>query len=241
MDFEKRDKKFLAKNKSVVAVKTVGTGTNGQVSEIQGNSNLVVKQDRSSFSRRNSDSVSSEYKFFKKYNLEKEDIFAPTKDIKVNAKKSKKSSDGIIHPKLKIISTGDRGVIHPRYLTPSVLAKLKKSLTELTYKGYMFSDGLQLGEDRLKRIMDYDFGDMQKVDMKKSVNVRRCFYINNKMWRELGRDIKKDVGYIQRNEAMDKKFLSKVVLTNSMNNKNKSNSDKSKKQISIKRLFSLNW
>ena len=203
MDFSQKDKKYLSKNKVVKTDRVIGEGDAGKVSSVKGNKNLVVKEDHPSGYGK--DSIKKEYNFFRKNNLSKEKLFAPTREVSVNSTKEK----GLVRPKLKIISDGQDGVIHPSLLTKKALDTLRSQIIVLSYKGYIFHDKYQLGEDNLRRIMNYDFGGIQKVSTKTVKNINHAFSVNNREWKRLEKDIGKNIGKIERSAQLDAVYLTK--------------------------------
>ena len=205
LDFISKDKKFLSKNKIVKTDTKLGKGDQGVVFTIKGNKDLVVKRDLDPYDAVRDETIKQEYAFYKKNKLNNEKLFAPTKETHVNNNKT----IGLVHPKLKIIVSGGSKLNHPSLLTKTTLDKLRNQITILTYKGYVFPDGYQLGEDRLKRIMEYDFGGMYRVNPKNISSINRAFSINNECWQDLSDEMDRNLGSIKRTASLDSVYFPK--------------------------------
>jgi hypothetical protein len=187
--FLPQDQLYLNAHASVRPTKKVlGTGVVGAVSPIKGSDRLIIKMVRSykgatdvvsnirdgKFANRE---LKKEANDFEKYKLDKEPLFIPTKSVNVDGKL------GLVRPKVTILTEyyPEFKVFHKELLTDARLTKLRNDLIALSYKGFVFSDGLQIGIDDAGRILLYDIGFIQK-DRPRS---DRAFEVNNMHWQEL--------------------------------------------------------
>jgi hypothetical protein len=193
-EFLQQDEQYLDSHPLVKMGKFLGKGCVGQVREIRGNPNLVVKTVRSYEGKEGEDVVESirdgkfatkelkvEANFFTKNKLEKEPLFIPTRVVKIGPEKKL----GLIHPKVH-----DRVEYYPHFhiegkngksaFTPSRLKTLRQHIIDLSYKGFVFVDGLQIGVDDAGRILQYDIGFMQRD----KPGSDRPFEVNNVHWQE---------------------------------------------------------
>jgi hypothetical protein len=187
--FLPQDQHYLDTHPNIRPTKKIlGTGVVGSVTPVAGNPNLVVKMVRSykgatdvvsnirdgKFARRE---LKKEADDFEKYKLEKEPLFIPTKAVKIDGQLGLVRPKGIIlteyYPTFK--------VFHKEKITDEKLIKLRKDLIDLSYKGFVFADGLQLMLDDAGRILLYDIGFIQK-DRPGSDH---AFEVNNMHWQEL--------------------------------------------------------
>jgi hypothetical protein len=187
--FLPQDQLYLNTHSSIRPTKKIlGTGVVGAVAPVANNPRLVVKTVRSykgatdvvsnirdgKFARRE---LKKEADDFEKYKLEKEPLFIPTKAVKIDGQLGLVRPKGIIlteyYPTFK--------VFHKEKITDEKLIKLRKDLIDLSYKGFVFADGLQLMLDDAGRILLYDIGFIQK-DRPGSDH---AFEVNNMHWQEL--------------------------------------------------------
>lgn len=163
--FLPEDARITSKLKHVVSTKTIGSGDNGKVQKITTNKNLVVKTGYDGYS------LQDEQKFFTKNKLAKEPIFSPSKAVTVG----RTNTYGLLRPLIKpILDSNDKQKIK---LTKTELLHLRTKLINLSMKGYVFEDGLQLGKDRAGRILQFDYGLMYRTK-----NVTDAFFYNNIAW-----------------------------------------------------------
>jgi hypothetical protein len=190
-EFLPKDLAFLDSHPRVQMGKFLGKGCVGQVRTIKGAPNLIIKTVRSYEGKEGLDVVADirdgkfatkelkkEADYFKKYHLEKEPVFVPTRAVKIGPNKKL----GLIRPKLHILVE-----YYPHFhinnkdkITPSQLKRLRQQLVDLSYKGFVFVDGLQLGVDDTGRIEQYDLGFMERD----KPGSDRPFEVNNVHWQE---------------------------------------------------------
>ena len=202
MEFLKIDDSYLKRHKVLETEKTpLGKGNNGVVYGVKGNNRLVIKQDIKN--SRAWDSIDGEMKVYNKYHLDKEPLFSPSKKVNVKSGKT-----GIARP--KVTPMFDPNTTQAKYFTPSFIARLKKAVIILSYDKLVLGDGVQIGYDKFLRVMQYDMGGVHKVS---SINI--AFQENNKMWKELGHYLRKDVGSIKRTPELDRQYLKAGLITKS--------------------------
>jgi hypothetical protein len=187
--FLPQDAQFLATHSKFGLGKYLGKGCVGEVREMRGNKNLIIKTTRSyegatdvvseikdgKFAKRE---LKKESDDFIKYKLEKEPLFIPTKTVKIGA-------DGrmaLIRPKVHVLVEyyPHFKVSNKQLVKPENLVKLRNDLIDLSKKGYVFEDGLQLGIDDVGRILMYDIGFLRRD----SPGSDRAFQINDMHWNE---------------------------------------------------------
>jgi hypothetical protein len=138
--------------------------------------------------------------------LAREPLFVPTKPVKIKGT----SKTGLLRPIITPIIEPSYHIVENNIhlLTDSKLKQLREKLIELSYKGYAFTDGLQLGADKQGRILQFDLGSMRKF-MRNGKPTAAAFTVNNNEWRALLRHLKKSFktyGLVQRTPELDKKY-----------------------------------
>ena len=186
-DFLSRDLRYLDAKPKIKLGKFLGKGCVGAVHEVKGNKNLVVKVVRNykgtndvidelkdgKFGRRE---LKKESDDFKKYNMINEPLFIPTRTVKIDGKLA------MVRPKVKMVAEyyPHFRVSNKELITEAALKKLRNDLIELSHKGYVLEDGLQLGVDEAGRILLYDTGFLRKDQ----AGSDRAFEVNNAHWTE---------------------------------------------------------
>ena len=201
LEFLKIDDSYLKKHRKIIRENSsIGMGKNGIVYRIKNNPRLVVKEDQDKmFSW---DSIDDEMNAYKKMKLGKEPLFSPSREVKVSD-----GNRGIVRPIVRPIF--DPNEQHKKYFTPGFTDNLRKTITQLTYKGYVFGDGYQLGYDNSKRILQYDLGKLEKINPRDPDALNHAFRINNFRWQHLGKLIGKSgkIGRIEQTAQLDKLYL----------------------------------
>ena len=186
----------------------LGSGRNGTVVKIKDNDRLVLKIGKDlAWSP-----LKSEANFHKKHNMEKLPLITPMKTVKTD-----KGKYALIKPTVKPLLEPGSEVKNKSKFTDARLAALKKKIIELSYKGFIFDDGLQLGLDKANRLLQFDIGDMVYMKPRKNSINNIPFRENNKHWKNmleaLGKSPEK-YGLIVRSEALDQKFMIKPTSKN---------------------------
>lgn len=203
--FLPEDAQYIKGKSTVTPLSNVlGTGSNGVVVPVKGNKNLIVKVERSAAWS----PVDEEGEFFNKNKLEKEPLFIPTKAINIDS--SRKT--GLLRPAIKPIVEPGYEIRHEneRALTNQKLKELRSKIVELSYKGYIFADGLQLGVDRAGRILQFDIGAIKRVKTQSGKINNEPFNENNYEWNRLLYKLDRKAstfGEIKRTPALDKKYM----------------------------------
>jgi hypothetical protein len=186
-EFLSRDLRYLNEHPKVKLGKFLGKGCVGAVHDLKDNKNLVVKVVREykgandvidelkdgEFGKRE---LKKESDDFKKYDLTHEPLFIPTRTVKIGNKIA------LVRPKVKMLVEyyPHFQVKNKELVTEAALKKLRKDLIDLSYKGFVFEDGLQLGIDEIGRILMYDIGFLRKD----KPGSDRAFEVNNAHWTE---------------------------------------------------------
>lgn len=181
----------------------LGSGRNGTVVKIKDNDRLVLKIGKDlAWSP-----LKSEANFHKKHDMEKLPLITPMKTVKTD-----KGKYALIKPTVKPLLEPGSEVKNKSKFTDARLAALKKKIIELSYKGFIFDDGLQLGLDKANRLLQFDIGDMVYMKPRKNSINNIPFRENNKHWKNmleaLGKSPEK-YGLIVRSEVLDKKYIQK--------------------------------
>lgn len=191
-DFLPDDKKFVSDMKSVKTGKLLGRGCVGEVYNIKGNDNLVVKLPRAGARRYSARKLSSdalkdaeeemkkEAATFQKYNLTEQPLFVPTKVLTVEIQDRGKVI-AMIRPKVKTVTEyyPDLHIKNP--ISDKQLRQLRDDLIILSEEGFCFVDGLQLGIDRAGRVLIYDIGFIEKEPR----GSERPYRVNDYQWQEI--------------------------------------------------------
>ena len=201
MEFLKIDDSYLKKHKKIDREnKILGKGNNGIVYRVKNNPRLIVKEDIKNSNAW--DSISDEMKIYRKLHMGKDNLFSPSRAVKVSD-----GENGIVRPTVHPIF--DPNEQHKKYFTPAFTERLRKVIVQLTYKGYVFYDGYQLGYDNALRVMQYDLGGLKKINPAQPKALSYAFKINNSRWQELGKHINKSgkIGRIEQTTQLDKLYL----------------------------------
>jgi hypothetical protein len=171
-----RKETFLASDaaylntRSIQLGKYINTGTRGQVYALEGNDNLVIKVANG---RDNLKGIQKEANDYTEMDLYSKPFFIPTKVVQLNS-----TDIGLVRPRVTPIfdqhgkSNGDK-------LTMSQLRELRQRIIALTEEGYVLGDGLQVGVDRVGRLLLYDTDGVFRA---KSGKLDFVYYTNNNEW-----------------------------------------------------------
>ena len=233
--FLPEDAKYIKGKTTVTPTSNViGRGTNGIIMPVRGNKNLIVKVERSAAWS----PVDEEGEFFVKNKLFKEPLFIPTKAVNIG--KSGKTGllrpavAPIVEPGYKIRSENEKA------LTNQKLKELRAKIIDLSYKGYVFADGLQLGVDKAGRILQFDIGAVKRYKPQIGKINNDPFEENDEEWGKLLWKLDKKrstFGEIKRTPALDKKYLETQTVQKGMyynSTSSRSSSSKSKSSSNSK-------
>lgn len=148
--------------------KFIASGTCGDVYEVEGRSDLVIKVPVGYVKRGNSkdatralnirgtsQDILDEAKTYKKLKLSKESAFLPSKVVKLEKSSVAKGNFvGIVRPKININTK----------MTYAQIEQLRKKIINLSRKGIVLSDGVQAGVDARGNTVIYDVGFVKKRD-----------------------------------------------------------------------------
>ena len=191
-DFLEEDKKFVDKMTSVKTGKLLGRGCVGEVYNVKGNDNLVVKLPRAGARQYSARKLSTdalrdaeqemkkEADTFKKYNLINQPLFVPTKVLTIELAGRGKVV-AMIRPKVKTVTEyyPDLHIKNP--ISDKQLRQLRDDLIILSEEGFCFVDGLQLGIDKAGRVLIYDIGFIEKEPK----GSERPYRVNDYQWQEI--------------------------------------------------------
>lgn len=192
--FSPSDKEWLKSQKEIQLGERLGGGLEGDVFSIKDNPKLVVKVPRGYNCRKydeverdytlehTQDNIISEAVFFNKNKLHKEDLFIPSKVVKLPNRPSlgDRKVFGIVRPRIEQLTERGSGKLSPdikKKLTRSVMEDIRKKVILLSHKGYAFVDGLQLGIGKNGKPYLYDLGYIEKY-----ANVMCAFATNEAEW-----------------------------------------------------------
>jgi hypothetical protein len=212
------DATYLNSNKPVVLGKKVGEGKYGEVFELQGNRNLVVKAPKGfsnktgrSVEQRKEDTesylnsrwgVNAELDFIRENNLTAEPLFSPSVIVNLGTNDLNNGDYyGVVRPKVSVIPDwhkANKNYNIPK-LTDAKLEELRRKIIHLSHKGYIFNDGLQLGMDKAGRLLIFDQGATRRDPN----DTEAAFRVNSYQWEMflilIDKDIKK-YGSIRKSE-----------------------------------------
>jgi len=180
----------------------IGTGNNGDVHKVKGNSGLVVKLARGyrgsgRFATEDEwdmvvgfgqAAIRDEAKFIVQNRMTRFSMFKPTKVVYKKHSDTGQNYIGIVRPKLTPIM--DYKVSRKSRLpkvTISQLRHIRSQIIKLSKEGIVFYDGIQVGFDKHNKPIIYDAGGMYK-----SSSIERAFRMNEEVWHEFLSDINID-------------------------------------------------
>jgi hypothetical protein len=183
------DENYINANyRNIVPDKQIGSGSNGVVFSLKGNNNLVVKLPHGFMPDRPSEILSQpvycnrlgeEINTSKEINLNNEPLLTPTKVVKIKRGDAYNSVEyGMVRPKVTPIT--EMANPYKGTITMSQIEDIRKKIVALSHRGYAFTDGIQLGLDRIGRPIIYDLGLMRCG----RAGSDSTFNINDKMWQD---------------------------------------------------------
>lgn len=194
------DAAYLNSNPGITLGEYVAGGSEGDVFEVAGNRNFIVKLPKtytskfntSSFKRahnaRSQELFNDEMTYYTNNDLYNKPLFIPTKVVPVtNPYIGNRQQLGLIKPKIAPVTDYSEPVPSRNLfrVTEAQLIDLRDKLVDLSYEGFGFEDGLQVGIDRAGRLLVYDLGKMAKY----RPGSDRPFHVNNNAWQEFLGDI----------------------------------------------------
>ena len=214
--FLSSDAAFLVSGHEVKLGKRIGRGESGEIYELQGNPDLIVKvplgfintynDDVSILKRRTDrtrDDIENEAWLYKRFNMANKPLFIPTKEVNLGSNGIVSGNfTGLIRPKVAVVYDNSY-LANPNKehkITDAQLEELRRKVIILSHEGFEFSDGLQVGFDKAGRLIMYDYGNL----MKREAGNDDVFAWNNKVWQMLlkhtGRKSLARYGTINKNE-----------------------------------------
>jgi hypothetical protein len=198
--FLSSDMAFInAHGKDIVLDKRLGDGTCGEVFTVKGNDNLVVKVPNRFMPETPSSGFLSPHYYYtsecklqeeirrcKEEDITNEPLLIPTKVMKIKrGDKEGSTTYGLVRPRvtpITVVAKPYQGTI-----TMSQIESIRRKIIELSYKGFVFNDGIQMGIDRVGRPLIYDLGLIQYC----SPGDDYAFTVNDREWLEFLQDIDK--------------------------------------------------
>lgn len=196
--FSPSDKEWLKSHKDIQLGDRLGEGLMGEVFTVKDNPRLVIKvprgykkndkitpSDREYMVSHMQWDLLAESKFYAKNALRNEDLFIPSKLVKLPKKPSIDEDFkfyGIVRPRIKQLTNRGGGRVSDsikQRLTKAVMEDIRKKVILLSHKGYAFNDGLQLGLNSQGKPYLYDLGFMSKRK-----NEMTAFATNEAMWED---------------------------------------------------------
>ena len=169
--FLSQDNAFLSSNSQIEKGNMLGRGTHGDVYDVVGNSDLIVKITN----EYDDGSVDEEARLYRQCGMLSKPLFIPTEVRNMDGQTS------MIRPKITPITDpsirGKPSASLLNRMTPSVIENIRKQLEQLNAQGFVFADGIQIGLDKVGRPLLYDTGDIRM-----STNKREVHHINNIEW-----------------------------------------------------------
>jgi len=193
--FSPSDKAWLKSQKEIQLGERLGEGIAGEVFTIAGNDKLVIKvprgyrknnkfnqPEREYLVKHTQDDILIEASFYNKHKLHNEDLFIPSKIVKLPKRQSlgNRKVFGIVRPRIEQLTEGGSGRVSDsikKKLTRAVMEDIRKKVIQLSHKGYIFYDGLQLGITSQGKPYLYDLGAISKRE-----DEMRAFATNEAMW-----------------------------------------------------------
>jgi hypothetical protein len=196
--FSKEDKAYLASNPKIKRGKFINKGSCGAVYSVQGHPDLVVKVPTARIYEDCKDmSIEKKYRSWcgHRSNLENEGSFCTDNDT--NSEPFFIPTKQVVVKKCKVYNCDCIGLVRPRVeslgcgknVTDSQIAVLHDKLVELSYKGFAFKDGLQVGKDKSGRILQFDLDSIERD------TPSNAFYYNDDAWRHFLFNVGKLHGY----------------------------------------------
>jgi hypothetical protein len=181
--------------------KALGEGTNGYVYPVKDTGRMILKVGKSSAWN----DLKTEASFHKRHNMTKLPLMTPMKEVKTST-----GQYAVLKPVVIPVVEPGNVVRSKAVFTDSRLRTLRAKIIELSYRGYIFSDGFQLGVDKAGRLLQFDTGAMQHITQSKHHINNRPFMQNNEEWQGLLANLGKrlsDFGEIKRSSVLDKKYF----------------------------------
>jgi hypothetical protein len=179
----------MQKKSKIKPGKFIAAGTCGEVYEVEGDPTRIIKVPVGYVKRGSKDTstrrrdvkgtkqdIIEEMKTYKKLKLSKEDVFLPSKAVKLSKNSAtEKNVIGIVRPKINTSASK---------MTYSQIAQLRKKIIALSIKGIVLSDGVQAGIDAKGNTVIYDTGFVKKRDPEDAFNINEYkwerFILQNK-------------------------------------------------------------
>jgi hypothetical protein len=190
--FLSSDIMYLNSNPDIQLGEKIGMGSTGDVFAIKGNNNLVVKVPGGAIdsgsgislthARKARVGIEQEIGIYNKLNLEDEPLCSPTRVVNLGHNSVLKGDMiGLVRPKVD-----ERNFYSA---TQAQMDTIRQKLIQLSYKGLVIFDGLQVGFDRHGRPLIYDLGGVE--DAKSWATLPEIFAMNNQSWKRFLYDVGK--------------------------------------------------
>ena len=210
--------------------KVIGAGTSGFVLPVSKSNRMVLKLEKEGAF----DGLKTEASFHKQHRLSRLPLFTPMKEVKTSS-----GHYAVLKPVVKPI-VEPSGIVKSQF-TDSRLKEIRKKLINLSYRGFIFNDGLQLGIDKAGRLLQFDVGGMEHIPPSSSGINNMPFYENNREWRELLRMLGKSTsvyGKIERSSELDKISLARAKRSKKSSSSSEASQTSTSKRSSSSRSSS---
>lgn len=172
---------YLRNKSSIILGEHVGSGSVGDVYGIQDNPNLVAKVATGLVNKGINDpwvkiarkDLFKEWSRGDSFSANREPLMTPTKSMPI---KGRYTDEG--RPVYALVRPRVKG-IWKMNVTDSMVEQIRRKLISLTDKGFMFTDGIQLGLDRANRPLVFDMGDVELAN-----DIDEAYDINNTRWKQ---------------------------------------------------------
>lgn len=168
-DFNDLDKNWLFNNK-IETDEYIDSGYFGDVFSVKGNPDFVVKVPRLRDGC-NKKAIKRESTIHKKLGMESQPLFTPSKTVRLTSRcKGCKECVGLVRPSVKIAR------LNPDIFTDEEIEKLRQKVINLSMKGYVLEDGIQVGMSKGGKPLQFD------VDFIHRSSQKEAFKTNNTAW-----------------------------------------------------------
>jgi hypothetical protein len=193
------DESYLNSGNSIELGKSLGRGMKGEIHEVKGRRHLVIKtpigfsENTKGNSTRgigerlieNEYYIDREAETCEQYNTNNHPLFIPTKVVKLKTKSGLDWLDdsvftGLVRPRITpIVDYSKDANSNSKHFSDAQIRDIRNKLIDLSYKGFIIGDGLQLGIDYAHRLLLYDVDELERDDP------QIAFKHNQKAWERL--------------------------------------------------------
>lgn len=179
--------------RSIKLGKLITKGTRGEVFEVEGNKNLVVKtykgvhNNGDQYGRQHNydmmhGDIDDEAALYENNNFDNTPLVIPTKIVNLGSFGLRRGNlKGLVRPRVVPVFDYAENVPEQniKRLNAKAIETIRQKLIALSYQGYMLRDGLQIGLDKAGRPLLFDMGHFRRSSM-----IDEVFEHNNDAWDE---------------------------------------------------------